>query len=68
MIIIRLKGGLGNQLFQYAYGIYMSKKYRLPLKFDKSNFINSSRKYSLGWFNINIPEAPNPKKKFNHIH
>lgn len=62
MIIIRLKGGLGNQLFQYAYGIYMSKKYRLPLKFDKSNFINSSRKYSLGWFNINIPEAPNPKK------
>ena len=62
MIIIKLKGGLGNQLFQYAYGLYMSKKYILPLKFDKSNFVNSSRKYSLDWFNINIAEAPNRKK------
>ena len=57
MIIIKLKGGLGNQLFQYAYGLYVSKKYELPLAFDKSNFNNSKRKYCLDWFNIDIAES-----------
>lgn len=62
MIIIKLKGGLGNQLFQYSYSIYVSKKFGLPLAFDKSNLINSSRKYCLDWFNINIVESPKQKK------
>lgn len=34
MIILRLEGGLGNQLFQYSYGHYLSKKFGLKLLFD----------------------------------
>ena len=67
MIVIKLKGGLGNQLFQYAYGIYVSKKYEQPLAFNKSNFNNSKRKYCLDWFNIDIAEAPKKKILTNHL-
>ena len=34
MIIINLKGGLGNQMFQYAIGYCLSKKNNTPLFFD----------------------------------
>ena len=34
MIIINLKGGLGNQMFQYAIGYCLSKKKNTPLFFD----------------------------------
>jgi hypothetical protein len=41
MIIVQLKGGLGNQLFQYAAGRQLSEKFDVPLKFDLS-FLNST--------------------------
>lgn len=34
MIIVKLSGGLGNQLFQYSFGRYLSLKYKTELKFD----------------------------------
>ena len=34
MIIVNLKGGLGNQMFQYAIGYCISKKKNVPLYFD----------------------------------
>lgn len=34
MIITRLIGGLGNQLFQYAYGLHLANKYQQDLKLD----------------------------------
>ena len=42
MIVIKLIGGLGNQLFQYANGIGLSKKYNKKVYFDISfyNLIN----------------------------
>ncbi|MCL2027006.1 MAG: alpha-1,2-fucosyltransferase [Bacteroidales bacterium] len=40
MIIVQLKGGLGNQLFQYAAGKQLSVKHNAPLKFDLS-FLNA---------------------------
>lgn len=34
MIIVRLRGGLGNQLFQYAAGFALARHHNTPLKFD----------------------------------
>ncbi|MCL1936881.1 MAG: alpha-1,2-fucosyltransferase [Candidatus Azobacteroides sp.] len=38
MIIVRLKGGLGNQMFQYAAARHLSEKHKVPLKLDLSFF------------------------------
>lgn len=42
MIITRLKGGLGNQLFQYAAGLMLAKKFNEELKLDVSGFEHPS--------------------------
>ncbi|WP_126446643.1 alpha-1,2-fucosyltransferase [Sulfuricystis multivorans] len=34
MIIVRLCGGLGNQMFQYAAGLALSLRHGVPLRFD----------------------------------
>jgi hypothetical protein len=58
MIIIRLIGGLGNQLFQYALGRKLAYKHNSDLKLDISGFAHSSsrietqRSYRLNLFNI----------------
>lgn len=38
MIIIKIKGGLGNQLFQYAAGRAVALHHKLPLKLDLTIF------------------------------
>ena len=40
MIITKLKGGLGNQLFQYAIGRAAALHHKLPLKLDLTVFEN----------------------------
>jgi SNF2 family DNA or RNA helicase len=62
MLIIKLKGGLGNQLFQYAFGRLLSLKRNEELKLDKSGLgakADTYRSYALDNFNIkeNIAEA-----------
>ncbi len=53
MVIIKLQGGLGNQLFQYALGRNLSLKNNVELKFDISALEeNKIRKYSLETFHI----------------
>ena len=53
MIVTRLSGGLGNQLFQYAAGRSLSLKNNCPLYLDTSFYGKSpNRKYMLGEFNI----------------
>ena len=34
MIIVKLMGGMGNQMFQYAMGRNLSLKFNVPVKFD----------------------------------
>jgi len=58
MIIVRLIGGLGNQMFQYALGRSISALHNTELKFDTSyleekNNAHTARYYELGAFGIN---------------
>ncbi len=38
MVIVKIKGGLGNQLFQYALGRAVALHHKLPLKLDLTIF------------------------------
>jgi len=40
MIIIRLRGGMGNQLFQYAAARALSLRHGVPLRFDMEWFVS----------------------------
>jgi hypothetical protein len=56
MIIVKLSGGLGNQMFQYALGRHLSIIFDLDLKLDIDTYFdvtnNEKRKYNLDIFNI----------------
>ncbi len=61
VIIVNLKGGLGNQMFQYALGYTLSKNKKVPLYFDlrlmeeekiKPSPRNVSRDFDLDIFGI----------------
>lgn len=58
--IVRVKGGLGNQLFIYAFGKYLNLKYNIAVHLDtKSGFVKDEykRKYLLDNFNIKLKEC-----------
>lgn len=45
MIIVKFQGRLGNQIFQYAFGLTNAIKFKTVLLIDKSNTHNSFFKY-----------------------
>ena len=52
-MIVRYMGGLGNQLFQYAFGIACEKQYGVKVEFDKFSYTrDKKRKYELEQFQI----------------
>ncbi len=58
MIVVRLIGGLGNQMFQYAVGRALSFRLGKELKLDISGFKEYKlREYKLSCFNINASIA-----------
>jgi len=55
MIIMKYKGGLGNQMFQYAAAISCAKRLGVQVKFDHSFFTKryaKTRAYTMGIFGI----------------
>lgn len=68
MIITKLQGGLGNQLFQYAVGVQVSKRLNTTLKLDLSDYETQGniRSYKLDAFNIDATIATNDElQKFD---
>lgn len=53
MIISKLQGGLGNQMFQYSVGRSLARRLNVPLKLDTNHYSNDiKRQYYLGDFTI----------------
>lgn len=60
MIIIKIHGGLGNQMFQYALGRNLSLLHNVPFKIDSSYLRStnqSGRSFILNNFNTILEEA-----------
>jgi glycosyl transferase family 11 len=73
MIIVKLMGGLGNQMFQYAFGKRLALKHNTPLKLDQSRLYDVTiktkytvRKFGLEEFNINASAASEQELKKYH--
>lgn len=59
MIMVKLKGGLGNQMFQYATGLFLASKNNEELKLDVTGYedprhanSDTPRKYRMYAFNL----------------
>ncbi|MEZ4897627.1 MAG: alpha-1,2-fucosyltransferase [Saprospiraceae bacterium] len=63
MILVKLQGGLGNQLFQYAFGRAMELRHNCPVYYDysyfglKPNGIVAKRAFELHRFGLDLPKA-----------
>ena len=58
MIIIKLKGGLGNQMFQYAFGRLLAAQNNAEVKFEFSgDKKDTQREYKLDKFNTSVQFA-----------
>ena len=58
MIVTRLEGGLGHQLFQYAAGRRLALARGVPLLVDCSAVDSGARPYGLDPFHIDAQQAP----------
>ena len=66
MIVVKLMGGLGNQMFQYSIGKQLSIKHNKELKLDRNFLLRRDlgseftyRNYDLDIFNLNIKTFDN---------
>jgi hypothetical protein len=62
VLLLRLRGGLGNQLFQYAAGRALALRNGVPLRLDRTSGFRSDpygRSYDLGGFNV-LDEGTEP--------
>ncbi len=72
MIIINLKGGLGNQMFQYALGRSLSIQFSRDLKFDLSFYDDNldlnitKRNFELDYLSVQVDPANVNDLKFKN--
>jgi hypothetical protein len=64
MIVMRMCGGLGNQMFQYALGRRLSMDRKVPLLLDIAPFLSRGvhdvpRTYRLHFMNVTVPTSLN---------
>lgn len=65
-IFVKFMGGLGNQMFQYAFGLSLEKRCKAKVYYDKSFFdIKGSRNYELNNFKLKLKTTNNWLLKFN---
>lgn len=65
MIIVSINGGLGNQLFQYAFGKHLEHLHNDEVLFDLSAFDDPKyRPFALHHFNVTIKKAAPNKLPF----
>lgn len=43
MIIVKIWGGVGNQLFQYVFGLYLHNKYNVEVRYDENSFLSTDK-------------------------
>ncbi len=68
MITVRLSSGLGNQLFQYSFALYLKEKYNQEVRFDSNRFrFEDSRKIEIAIFKPNFDRVNNSKLFTNYL-
>lgn len=75
MVIVKIWGGLGNQLFQYSFGKWLAAQLAVPVKYDiqTTNSLNSftQREFALSSFHTAVdiasPADVSKKKYFRNI-
>ncbi|WP_033613034.1 O-fucosyltransferase family protein [Helicobacter pylori] len=55
--VVQICGGLGNQMFQYAFAKSLQKHLNTPILLDTTSFDWSNRKMQLELFPIDLPYA-----------
>ena len=63
-MVVRVFGGLGNQLFQYAFGQYLKNQSGLPINYDFEYFENNNfRPPNIKQFDFEILESKKEASK-----
>ena len=58
MIFVKLMGGLGNQMFQYAFSRELAYIYGEKVYYDIDSY-SSDKQRSLALYNLSVNELPN---------